>query len=84
MSAPEPINPTRVDPEECNITETKDRGFKIAIMDVCKVFKEKMNATRPGLAGRYPQPRLVPCGTGQVILIMMNKYVVEKQKRKRS
>lgn len=43
MSSIEPSNPTTLWPEKCNIAESQDKNFKIAIMDMIKVCKEDIN-----------------------------------------
>lgn len=40
---PEASDPTTVNPEKCNLAEAQDKGFKVAILNMCKKLKEDVN-----------------------------------------
>jgi hypothetical protein len=43
MPAPASRNPTRVGPDKCSVAEVQNKDFKIAIMNMFKNLKEKIN-----------------------------------------
>lgn len=60
MSPAELTNPIKVGPEKCNTVKAQNKYFKIAILNMFKVFKEDINNltfeicknTKSGIVGR--------------------------------